>query len=51
MKITAITKLKSGLLWSALKRTGWSQTELARRCGTAASNVAWATKLSRSEKS
>jgi len=34
MKITAVTKLKQGDLWESIKRLGWSQSELARRCGT-----------------
>ena len=31
MRITAVTKLKHGALHSALRKLGWSQSELARR--------------------
>lgn len=33
MKITAITRLKQGDIYLALKELGWSQSELARRTG------------------
>lgn len=33
MKITAITRYKHGELYGALKRAGWTQSELSRRCG------------------
>lgn len=32
MKLTAITRFKVGELYAAIRRLGWSQTELARRC-------------------
>lgn len=31
MQIAAITKFKNGVIWEALKRLGWTQTELANR--------------------
>lgn len=33
MNIAAITKFKSGAIWSLLRKLGWSQSELARRSG------------------
>lgn len=33
MKITAITRYKHGELYAVLNRLGWTQAELARRCG------------------
>lgn len=33
MKIAAITRFKHGILFQLLKKHGWSQNELARRCG------------------
>ena len=33
MKIAAITKIKHGALFELLQKLGWSQVELARRCG------------------
>jgi len=39
MRITAVSKLKHGGLWAAIKRLGWSQSELARRTGMHASRV------------
>lgn len=39
MKITAITKLKHGELYSILCRINLTQSELARRCGFSASEI------------
>jgi transcriptional regulator with XRE-family HTH domain len=39
MRITAITKFKHGVLKEALDKLGWSQSELARRCGIAQSEL------------
>lgn len=39
MKIAAITRFKHGALWQALKKLGWSQSELARRCNFNASRM------------
>lgn len=33
MRISAITRFKQGDLWQAIRRLGWTQSELARRCG------------------
>lgn len=33
MKVTAITTLKQGDLWEAMKRLNWNQSELARKAG------------------
>lgn len=33
MKVTAITTLKQGDLWEAMKRLNWNQAELARKAG------------------
>lgn len=39
MKITAITRYKHGNLYAAMKKLGWSQNELSRRCGVSAITV------------
>lgn len=39
MKIAAITKFKHGSLWEALRKAGWSQSELARRVGVTAGTI------------
>ena len=39
MKITAITKIKQGDIWLALKRLNWSQSELARRTGVSIQHI------------
>jgi transcriptional regulator with XRE-family HTH domain len=40
MLISAITKFKHGEMYRALKRAGWSQTELARRCNARIGTIA-----------
>ena len=47
MKITAITKYKNGEIYQAIKRLGWSQSELARRCGVSASEIGMIINLNR----
>ena len=39
MEITAITRYKHGELYAILKRLGWTQAELARRCGLDARRI------------
>ena len=39
MKITAITKIKNGVLYEALQLAGWSQSTLAQKSGMAPSNI------------
>ena len=39
MKITAITRFKHGELYGILKRLGWSQKDLARKCGINQSTI------------
>lgn len=47
MKIAAITHFKIGAIYQVLQQLGWTQAELARRCGATATEVGAALNMKR----